>query len=103
MDLQTSHDSWVVKYDHPLYAQLVRAYCRHHNSSAALAEKPVVFYDGVSYAVRRDRSESGCVRVNIGDIVDVLEKTEGVAYAKVMNIVCHQANDSQFFAFFVFD
>lgn len=87
--------------DHPLYLQLFRAYHRQ-GSAAALVNRKLIFYDGVSYAVR-DRSEPGRVRVNVGDIVDVLEGREGVAYAEVMAIICHKANDGRCCAFFVLD
>lgn len=87
--------------NHPLYGQFARAYSQQ-GSAAALMNRKLTFYDGISY-VMRDDSESVRVHINVGDIVDVSEEREGVAYAKVIAIIRHQATDGRYFAFFLFE
>jgi len=86
--------------DHPLYVQLTDAY-KDLGMCAALVHKKLEFFDSISYSVQ-DGSESACVRVNVGDIVSVPERREGIAYAKVIAIIRHQTNEGRYFAFFLF-
>lgn len=87
--------------DHPLYRQLTLAYHRE-DSHAALNYRRLEFYNGISYTVR-DGSESLKVRINVGDVVDVSEPREGIAYARVGAIIRHKANDGRHFPFLVLE
>jgi hypothetical protein len=59
------------------------------------------FYDSISYTVRD--IEPVRVRVNVGDVVDVQEETEGLAYARIAAIIRHQVNEGRHFAFFFWE
>jgi hypothetical protein len=54
------------------------------------------FFNSISYVVRKN-SESVRVRVNVGDVVDILDNS----FAKVVAIIRHQANDKRYVAFFL--
>ncbi|CAI2199382.1 5927_t:CDS:1, partial [Funneliformis geosporum] len=40
---------------------------------------------------------------HVGDIVELSEESEGIAYAKINLIFQYQANNNQYYAFFLFD
>ncbi|GBC32802.2 hypothetical protein GLOIN_2v1880882 [Rhizophagus irregularis DAOM 181602=DAOM 197198] len=89
--------------NHPFYRDLYRAYADYLNSSAAILNKNMEFYSSISYTVIKDNQEPVRLKLHIGDIVDLNEESEGVAYAKIEFIIQHKANNGQYYTFFLFN
>jgi hypothetical protein len=53
--------------------------------------KNIEFYSSISYTVIKDNQEPVRLKLHIGDIVDLNEESEGVAYAKIEFIIQHKA------------
>jgi hypothetical protein len=70
---------------------------------AALLYDNLYFYEYVAYTVKEDNGDKTRIHIRVGDIVDVAEEQEGVAYAQVKAIVLHKYNDGTLYPFFVFD
>ena len=93
--------STTLSHNDLLYNQLARTYW-FMKRRAAFTKWKLEFYDGISYTVW-DGSESVHVQINVGNIVDIPEKREGIAYARVATFIRHQSDDDRHFAFVFFD
>jgi len=69
----------------------------------ALLYNDLLFYEYIAYTVKEDNGDKTRIRLRVGDIVDVTEEQEGVAYAQIKAIVLHKYNDGTLYPFFVFD
>ena len=82
---------------------LAYAYDYYMDLKAALLKKKLKYYDFISYSVVEDDENVKQICVRVGDIVDIEEETEGVAYAQVKAIVTHTQNDGKTYPFFIFN
>ena len=89
--------------NHPFFRDLYRAYADYLYSSAAIMNKKIEFYSSITFTVLKSDQEPIRLKIRVGDIVELNEESEGIAYAKVNSIIRHQANNSQYYAFFLFD
>ncbi|CAG8774458.1 5405_t:CDS:2 [Gigaspora margarita] len=65
-----------------------------------LINKKLEFYNSIIYIVLESDQDLVQMKLRVGDFVELLEETEGIAYAKIESIFCYQANNGQFHAFF---
>jgi hypothetical protein len=70
---------------------------------AALINKKIEFYNYIIYKVVEDDNSSKMVKLHVGDTVSVNEEIEQVAFARIKAILRHQANNTKYYAFLVFD
>ena len=70
---------------------------------AALLYDNLYFYEYIVYTVKEDNGDKTRIHIRVGDIVDVTEEQEGLAYAQVKGIILHKYNDGTLYPFFVFD
>lgn len=89
--------------NHPFFQDLSRSYLEHFGSKAALLNRKLDFYDSIAYTVLRDEQDPIRLKLHVGDIVELSEESEGIAYAKISSIFRHQANNNHHYAFFLFD
>ncbi|PKC54996.1 hypothetical protein RhiirA1_446940 [Rhizophagus irregularis] len=90
-------------YKHPFFQDISVSYREHFNSKEAILNRKLEFYNSISYTVLKDGQDPIRLKIHIGDIVELPEESEGIAYAKVKSIFRHQANNGQYYAFFFFD
>ena len=88
---------------HPLFQDLYRAYTNCLNSNATILNKSLEFYGSITYTVLKDDQEPIRLKLQVGDIVELNEESEGIAYAKIESLIRHQANNGQYYAFFLFN
>jgi hypothetical protein len=90
--------------NHPLYYDLTVCYSTYFQREEALLNKKLEFFNYISYIVL-DNNKDNTARIclHVGDIVEIEEQEEGIAYAKIKGILRHQANDLQWFVFLIFD
>ncbi|CAG8770700.1 15517_t:CDS:1, partial [Dentiscutata heterogama] len=89
--------------EHPFFLDLHRAYADYLNSKTALINKKLEFYNSISYSILEENQDPIQIKLKVGDFVELLEETEGIAYAKIEYIFQHQANNDQYHAFFLFN
>ena len=89
--------------NHPLLRDFYRATVDYLNSSAAILNKNLEFYNSIAYTVLKGDQEPVRLKLHIDDIVEVNEESEDVAYAKIESIIRHQANNGHYHAFFLFN
>jgi hypothetical protein len=66
--------------------------------------KDLEFYESIAYTVLKGSEQDHIrLKLNVGDIVELEEESEGIAYARIKSIFRHQANNGQYYAFFLFD
>ena len=65
--------------------------------------KKIEFYSSIAYTVLKSNQEPIRLKLRIGDIVELNEESEGIAYARINSIIQHQANNGHYYAFFLFD
>lgn len=66
--------------------------------------KDLEFYGSIAYTVLKGSDQDHIrLKLNVGDIVELEEESEGIAYARIKSIFRHQANNGQYYAFFLFD
>ena len=53
--------------------------------------------------VLKSNQEPIWLKLHVGDIVELNEESEGIAYARIKSIFRHQANNDKYYAFFLFD
>jgi len=82
---------------------LAYAYDYYLDLKAALLKKKLKYYDSISYLVMDDDGNVKRIHVRVGDIVDIEEETEGIAYAQVKAIVTHMHNSGKTYPFFIFN
>ena len=82
---------------------LAYAYDYYMGLKAALLRKKLKYYDFISYSVMENDGNAKRICIRVGDIVDIEEETEGVAYAQVKAIVTHTHNDETTYPFFIFN
>ena len=87
--------------NHPFFRDLCRAHADYLNSSAAILNKNLEFYNSIMYTILKSNQEPIRLKLHVGDIVELNEKSEGIAYAKIEAIIWHQANNGQYYAFFL--
>ena len=68
---------------------LAYAYDYYMGLKAALLRKKLKYYDFISYSVMENDGNAKRICIQVGDIVDIEEETEGVAHAQVKAIVTH--------------
>ncbi|CAG8836019.1 9882_t:CDS:2, partial [Gigaspora margarita] len=85
--------------NHPFFQDLCKTYADYLNSSTILINKK---HNSITYTVLESNQDSDQVKLKVGDFVELLEETEGIAYDKIESIFQHQANNGQFHAFFLF-
>ncbi|EXX53839.1 hypothetical protein GLOIN_2v1880882 [Rhizophagus irregularis DAOM 181602=DAOM 197198] len=90
-------------YKHPFFQDISVSYREHFNSKEAILNRKLEFYNSISYTVLKDGQDPIRLKIHIGDIVELPEESEGIAYAKVKSIFRYQANNGQYYAFFFFD
>ena len=78
---------------------LFRTYKESSDSKTAL----VKFYNHITYTVLKTGQDPIQLQFCIGDILELPEESEGIVYAKIKLIFQHQANNRQYYAFFLFD
>jgi len=86
--------------NHPFFRDLYRAHADYLNSSAAILDKNLEFYNSITYTILKSNQEPIRLKLHVGDIVELNEESEGIAYAKIEAIIRHQANNGQYYAFF---
>ena len=59
------------------------------------------FYGSITYTVLKDPPIQ--LKLRIGDVVEIEEESEGIAYARIKSIIRHKANNGHYYAFFVFE
>ena len=66
--------------------------------------KDLRFYGSIAYTVLGESNKDHIrLKLNVGDVVELEEESEGIAYARIKAIFWHQANDGRYYAFFLFD
>ncbi|KAF0538291.1 hypothetical protein F8M41_007976 [Gigaspora margarita] len=88
---------------HPFFQDLYKAYDDYLNSKAALINKRLEFYNLIMYTVLEDNQDPVQMKLKVSGFVKLLEETEGIAFAKIELIFRHQANNNQYYTFFVFN
>ncbi|CAG8574993.1 438_t:CDS:2, partial [Gigaspora rosea] len=77
----------------PFFQDLCKTYADYLNSSTTLINKKLAFYNSITYTVLESNQDSVRVKLRVGDFMELLEETEGIAYAKIESIFRHQANN----------
>ena len=75
----------------------------HFKSKGVLLNRKLEFYNSISYTIINKDQDPIQLKIHIGDIVELPEESEGIAYAKIKSIFRHQANNGKYYAFFLFD
>jgi len=65
--------------------------------------KNLDFYSSIAYTILKNNQEPVRLKLHVGDIVEINEESEGIAYAKIESIIRHQANNGHYYAFFLFN
>lgn len=73
------------------------------NSNAAILNKRIEFYNSIAYTILKNNQDPVQLKLRVNDIVELNEESEGIAYAKIEAIIRHQANNGQYYAFFLFN
>lgn len=89
--------------DHPFFRDLYEAYTGFLDSKATLLNKNLEFYGSITYTVIKSNQDNIQIKLRVGDVVELCEETEGIAYAKIASIFRHQANNGKYYAFFSFN
>jgi len=87
---------------HPFFRDLYRAYTDYLNSGAALLNRNLEFYNSITYTILKSNQDPIQLKLHVGEVIDLPEESEGIAYAKIESIFQHQANNGQYYAFFLF-
>jgi hypothetical protein len=87
--------------NNPFFQDLYRVYSDHLGSKEALLNKDLEFYGSIQYTVLKDSPIR--MKLSVGDVVEIEEELEGIAYARIKSIIRHKANNAHFYAFFVFE
>ena len=79
MDDSTNHDTFL--------RDLYKAYSNYLDSKAAILNKDLEFYGSIACTVFRG-SDQGNIRLklHVGDVVELKEESEGIAYARIKSI-----------------
>ncbi|KAF0540772.1 hypothetical protein F8M41_006247 [Gigaspora margarita] len=85
---------------HSFFQDLHKAFANYLNFRAALSYRNLEFYDSIMYTVLESNRNPIWLKFHIGDVVELSEETEGIAYAKIELIFWHKANNNQYYAFF---
>uniref|UniRef100_U9UVI7 BAH domain-containing protein n=1 Tax=Rhizophagus irregularis (strain DAOM 181602 / DAOM 197198 / MUCL 43194) TaxID=747089 RepID=U9UVI7_RHIID len=89
--------------DHPFFRDLYEAYTGFLDSKATLLNKNLEFYGSITYTVIKSNQDNIQIKLRVGDVVELCEESEGIAYAKMASIFRHQANNGKYYAFFSFN
>ncbi|CAB4423298.1 unnamed protein product [Rhizophagus irregularis] len=81
--------------DHPFFRDLYEAYTGFLDSKATLLNKNLEFYGSITYTVIKSNQDNIQIKLRVGDVVELCEETEGIAYAKIASIFRHQANNGK--------
>jgi hypothetical protein len=73
------------------------------DSKAAILNKDLEFYGSIAFTVLKEGEDCIRLKLHVGDVVGLKEESEGIAYARIKSIFRHQANNGQYYAFFLFD
>ncbi|CAG8705218.1 2315_t:CDS:2 [Rhizophagus irregularis] len=74
-------------YKHPFFQDISVSYREHFNSKEAILNRKLEFYNSISYTILKDGQDPIRLKIHIGDIVELPEESEGIAYAKATNIM----------------
>ena len=86
------------------FRDLYRAYVDYLDSKAAILNIDLEFYESIAYTILRGSNQGNIrLKLHVGDVVELKEVSEGIAYARIKSIFRHQANNGQYHAFFLFD
>ena len=85
----------------PLLADLSDSYVSDLSMASGIVHDRVEFFHYIRYDVINDTSMT-TVKLHVGDVVDILEESEGTAYATISAIIRHRANSGDYYAFFIF-
>ena len=70
---------------------------------AALINTKIEYYTNITYRITEDDGSGKVIKLHVGDIVNMDEEIEQVAFARVKAILRHQGNNTNYYAFLVFD
>ena len=101
-DQELAREGWSKKLSatHPLFQSLAMSYATHLKTEAAILDKRLKFYKYISYTVLNDDDDEPTrVQLHVGDVVEICEQSEGIAYVKIKTIIQHRANIGQLYAF----
>ncbi len=68
-----------------------------------IINKKIEFYSLIVYTVLKSDQEPIWLKLRVGNIVELNEESEGIVYTKINSIIQHQANNGQYYIFFLFD
>ena len=85
---------------HPFFRDLYRAYTDYLNSGAALLNRNLEFYNSITYTILKSNQDPIQLKLHVGEVIDLPEESEGIAYAKIESIFQNQANNGQYYTFF---
>ncbi|CAB4428340.1 unnamed protein product [Rhizophagus irregularis] len=87
--------------NNPFFQDLYKVYRDQLGSKAALLNKNLEFYGSIAYTVLRNPPIR--IKLCVGDVVEIEEESEGIAYARIKLIIRHKANNGHYYAFFAFE
>ncbi|CAG8773156.1 27546_t:CDS:2, partial [Gigaspora margarita] len=88
---------------HLFFQDFCNVYTNYLNSGATLINKRLEFYNSITYTIFESNQNSIQINFKVGDFVDLLKETEGIAFARIVLIFWYQANNDQYYAFFLFN
>ncbi|CAG8795595.1 14197_t:CDS:1, partial [Racocetra persica] len=72
--------------EHPFFQDLYSVYADYLNSRTLLVNRHLEFYNSITYTVLESDQDSLRLKFSVGDIVELSEETESIAYAKIESI-----------------
>ena len=73
--------------NHLFFQDLYRAYVDNLNLGAAILNKNLEFYGSIAYTILKSNQELIRLKLRVGNIVELNEESEGIAYAKIESII----------------
>ncbi|CAG8826561.1 21853_t:CDS:1, partial [Cetraspora pellucida] len=85
-----------------IFQNLYQSYAKHLGLRNALLNKKLVFYDYITYTVL-NIEDPVKLKFHVGDIIELVENSEKITYARIRTIFMHQGTSEKTYAFFQCD